>query len=50
MADEVKAGEYICLVDVRDIKTQQAYKPGDKIRLTAEKAAILLAKGAVKAK
>lgn len=47
---EAKTSKYICLVDITSIETQKKYAPGSEISLTEEKAAILLAKGAVKAK
>ena len=47
---EATAGEYICVTLCETIKDHKVHKPGDKIKLNAEQAKILLAKGAVKVK
>jgi hypothetical protein len=47
---EAKAGEYVALVDLTMLKDNKRIKPGETVKLTAEQAAILVAKSAVKAK
>ena len=51
MADKKgKAGVYIALVNMTDIKGGKKYAPGDEVTLTEEQATVHLAKGSVKAK